>query len=75
LSAFKVQPNVEEIVLPGLDTAEIEELREWFCNTKPLGRSVRIIASHASGGPDFGVVAAGNEWGPAEEPDTRGLKN
>jgi hypothetical protein len=70
MSDFKVQPKAEEIVLPGLATAEIGELREWFCNTKPLGRSIRIIASPASGGPDFAVVAAGNEWGPAEELDT-----
>jgi hypothetical protein len=48
-----------DAVLSGLDAAEIDELREWFCYTKPLGPDIRIAATPASGGSGFCVVAAG----------------
>jgi len=69
MADFQVQPNADEVVLSGLEPAEVGELREWFCHTKPLSRSIRIVASPNSGGLGFGVVVAGNEGGPIEEND------
>jgi len=44
----------EEVTAHGLDTSEIDDLREWFCYTKPLGRSVKIVAMPAQeGSPIF----------------------
>jgi hypothetical protein len=64
-----VQPDQgEELVLSGLERAEIYELREWFCYTKPMGPSFKVIATPAAGGHgSFCVVTAGNEPGRAEE--------
>ncbi len=67
MSDFKVRPNADEMTLSGLEPAEISELREWFCYTKPLSRSIRIMASPTPDRSGFGIVSAGNEWGPAEE--------
>jgi len=62
-----VRPDYEGmLVLSGLEQAEIDELREWYCHTKPIGPSIRIRASSPSGEPGFGLVAAGHEPGPAE---------
>ena len=54
------------LVFPGLEPGEIEQLRDWYCFTKPIGPSIRIMATAASAGIGFCVVAAGNEPGPAE---------
>jgi hypothetical protein len=53
------------LVLSGLDPDEVDQLREWYCNIKPLGPSIRIIAS-ASGACGFCVTAAGNQPWSAE---------
>jgi hypothetical protein len=39
----------EQLVLSGLREAELDELREWFCYTKPMGSSVKILATSTSG--------------------------
>jgi len=50
----------EEVTAHGLDTSEIDDLREWFCYTKPLGRSVKIVAMPAQeGSPYLSVLSAG----------------
>jgi hypothetical protein len=60
-------PNYDEmLVLSELEPAEINELREWYCHTKPIGPSIRIRATSRSGVRGFGLVAAGHEPGPAE---------
>jgi len=57
----------EELVAYGLEPAELVELREWFCYTKPIGKSVKVVATPASRQqPGFCVVAAGNQPGQAE---------
>lgn len=57
----------EELTV-GIGPEEVDELREWFCYTKPLGPSVRVVATSTSGGyGGFRVVAAGNKPGPVEE--------
>ena len=68
-----VEQNQElELLASGLDPAELAEVREWFCYTKPMGPSLRIVATPASGGFDgFGVVAAGNQAGACEETCTK----
>jgi len=59
----------KKLLASGLEPDELAELREWFCYTKPLGPSIRIAATPASGGFDgFCVVAAGNQPGPCDEP-------
>ena len=57
----------EMLVLSGLEPAEIEQLRDWHCYTKPIGPSIRIMATAASAGIGFCVVAAGGEPGSAEQ--------
>jgi hypothetical protein len=54
------------VVLSGLEPDEIDHLRDWYFYTKPIGPSIRVKASSASGELVFGMVAAGNEPGPAE---------
>jgi hypothetical protein len=39
----------EQLVFSGLREAELDELREWFCYTKPMGSSVKILATSTSG--------------------------
>jgi len=48
------------LMFSGLEPAEIEQMRDWYCFTKPIGPSIRIMATAASGGIAFSVVAAGN---------------
>jgi hypothetical protein len=49
----------EELLASGLSSEEIDEVREWFCNTKPLGPSMKIVMRSAptSG---FSVFTAGS---------------
>ena len=35
--------QLKELVVSELKPAEIDELREWFSNTKPIGPSIRIV--------------------------------
>jgi len=39
----------EQLVFSGPREAELDELREWFCYTKPMGSSVKILATSTSG--------------------------
>jgi hypothetical protein len=54
------------LVLSGLEPDEIDHLRDWYFYTKPIGPSIRIKASSASGDLVFDMVATGNVPGPAE---------
>jgi hypothetical protein len=56
----------ELLVFSGLDPAEVDQLRDWYCNTKPIGPSIRVMVDSGSPGYGFGLVAAGNEPGHAE---------
>jgi hypothetical protein len=38
--------NSRVLVLSGIEREEIDELREWFCYTKPLGPSIRGPGDH-----------------------------
>jgi hypothetical protein len=58
------QPDYDKLS-PQLDGVEIDQLMDWFCYTKPIGPSIRIVATFASGARPFSVVAAGNQLGPA----------
>jgi hypothetical protein len=65
-----------ELVLSvsGLEPHEIHGLWEWFCCTKPIGPSVRVVAPPSSSHAGFCVVAAGNEPGAGERFPAAGLK-
>jgi hypothetical protein len=57
----------EELVFSELEAAELDELREWFCYTKPMGPSIKIVATPASAErAGFCVVATGTETGYVE---------
>jgi len=56
-----------ELLASRLEPAELDVLREWFCYTKPIGPSIKIIATPASDEPSgFCVVATGNQPGCVE---------
>jgi hypothetical protein len=59
--------DADVLLLTGLEPAEIDDLREWYSYTKPIGPSIKIIATAISCEQGFCVVAAGNEPGSAEE--------
>jgi hypothetical protein len=66
MDIFRVQPDgSEDLVASGLQPAEVDGLREWFCYTKPIGRGVKIVVRPVSEGESaFSVVAAGTEPEP-----------
>ena len=53
--------GVEELLASGLSSVETDEVREWFCYTKPLGPSVKIAVGPARSALGFSVVATGQE--------------
>ena len=58
----------EEVLASDVSSAELDELREWFCYTKPIGRGMNIIARSTSGGESgFHVRATGTDPGPSDE--------
>ena len=67
MDVFRVRSDgVEEPLAAGLSPGEIEQLRDWFCYTKPLGSSMKIVTrSKAISGACFSVLIAGHEPGPA----------
>jgi hypothetical protein len=66
---FIVQPDrTERLLASGLNPVKLQELQDWFCYTKPVGTSMKIVARRAlKTTPIFRVVAAGTEPGPPEE--------
>ena len=65
----EVQPDSrQDLVLSvsGLNPDEIHGLWEWFCYTKPIGPTIRVVAPASSSHAGFCVVAAGNEPGAGE---------
>jgi hypothetical protein len=53
-----------ELVCSGLEPDELDELREWFCYTKPMGPGIKIVATPESGEQTgFCVEATGNQPG------------
>ena len=61
----------EQLVVSGLEPGEVRALKDWFCYTKPIGPSRRVVVLPAPGGRiGFCVLATGNEPGPSEEPST-----
>jgi hypothetical protein len=62
MDVFTVQPDdTEQVLASGLDSEEVDELREWFCYTKPIGDDMKLVARPASEKEFiFCVHAAGN---------------
>jgi len=62
MNAFKVRlDGREELLASGLDSADLEELRDWFCYTKPLDGSMRIVVRDELGAVvRFSAVTAGH---------------
>ena len=58
----------DELIAHGLDPEEIDQLRDWFCFTKPIGRSLKIVATPACHGSPLYVRCAGTEPGAREQP-------
>jgi hypothetical protein len=69
MSGLAIQPDSsDEVIAAGLDPEEIDQLREWFCYTKTIGRSIKIVATPArAGSPSLYVLAAGTEPSPREQ--------
>jgi hypothetical protein len=63
VDVFSIQPDgTEDLVASGLRAAEVEALRDWFRYTKPIGRSVKIVARPISACDSaYSVLAAGTE--------------
>ncbi len=60
----------EELLVAGLSRAEVNDIKEWFWYTKPLGADVKILVRNASEVLDS-LVCAGTEGGscnPEQEP-------
>ena len=68
MDAFKVRSDGrEELLASGLNSPDLEDLRDWFCYTKPLDGSMRIVVrDEAEAAVRFSVVAVGHVAGPAE---------
>ena len=69
MEVLRVRPDGgEELLASGLNSEEIDELRDWFCYTTPMARSMKIVARSTRGvGPCFSVVTAGHELEHAEK--------
>jgi len=68
MDVFRIEPDgSEDLVASGLRPLEVEELMDWFRYTKPLGRSVKMVArSIRKHDAPFMVTAAGTETEPPE---------
>ncbi len=45
MDVLRIEPDgSEDLVASGLRPGEVEELMDWFRYTKPLGRSVKMVA-------------------------------
>lgn len=55
------------VYLTDLEPADIHGLREWFCYTKPVGPSIRVVASSPGIHCGFRAVTTGTELGPGED--------
>jgi hypothetical protein len=61
------EDGTRELLVCDLSPAEIDQFREWFCYTKPFGRSMKVVALPKSrGGSIFCVRATGTDPGPSE---------
>ena len=69
MDVFKVRSDgAEDLLASGLSSGETDELREWFCYTKPMDRSMKIVArSTPQGVSIFSVVTAGYETDASEK--------
>jgi len=76
VDVFRVQRDgSEDLVASGLQPAEVDGLREWFCYTKPIGRGMRIVVRPTSEGDSaFSMLAAGTEPEPPERECDRGTQ-
>jgi hypothetical protein len=67
MDGLTLQNSADELVACELDPEEIEELREWYCYTKPIGPSVKIVATMAhDASPSLYVLSVGTELGNRE---------
>jgi hypothetical protein len=58
----------EEVLAADMTTEEFDDLREWFCYTKPLGRSMNVVARPTPEEESvFHVRATGTVPGPSDE--------
>jgi hypothetical protein len=60
------KPRDLVLSVSGLEPDEVYALRDWFCYTKPLGPSIRVVTHASTGQAGFCVVASGNEPGADE---------
>jgi hypothetical protein len=61
MDVYKVQQDGnEELLLSGVSRAEIDEVREWFSNTKPLGPGISLVVKQSSEAP-YRLTSAGAE--------------
>ena len=61
VDVFRVGFNgSEELLASGLSSEEVDEIREWFCYTKPMERSMRIVVRSAPNS-GFSVLTAGHQ--------------
>jgi hypothetical protein len=52
----------EKILVSGLKQGQADDLRDWFCYTKPIGSDVKIVARpRARTRPGFSVRIAGSD--------------
>ena len=68
MDVFRIRSNgEEELLASGLSSEEVDAVWEWFCNTKPLGPSMKIAMRPVPPSECvFSVVTAGNEPDSAE---------
>ena len=70
MDIYKIQADgSEELLASGLTRTEVEDLREWFCSTKPLGPGIQVVAKQSSG--DFLHVRSAGNVGEPLEPEAR----
>jgi hypothetical protein len=63
VDVFRIQPDGrEDLVASELGPGEVEELRDWFRYTKPIGHGLKIVARPISDCDSvLNVFAAGTE--------------
>jgi hypothetical protein len=68
VDVFRVRSDgCEDVLVSGLSSGEIAEIREWFCYTKPMDRNMRIVVRPSSDADSgFSVVTAGHQAEPSD---------
>ena len=60
MDVVAIQGNHERLLATGVDAAQMDDLREWFCYIKPLGEDMIVVAhSESNEDPVFRVHVSG----------------